>query len=164
VKEVRAMKIADQQRRELEDVARCGQPAYIRRKALVVLNLGEGRSIAEVAGIFRISRPSVHEWRRRYLEEGIDGLRVRAGRGRKPRANLKELERYIRESPRNFGVPRTRWTLATLAEVVPSVKGFTAYGVQKALARAGIGYKRGQPRLHSPDPSYEVKKGLWKKR
>lgn len=158
------MKIADQQRRELEDVARCGQPAYIRRKALVVLNLGEGRSIAEVAGIFRISRPSVYEWRRRYLEEGIDGLRVRAGRGRKPRANLKELERYIRESPRNFGVPRTRWTLATLAEVVPSVKGFTAYGVQKALARAGIGYKRGQPRLHSPDPSYEVKKGLWKKR
>jgi len=158
------MKMNEQQRRELEHVARCGQPAYIRRKALVLLNLGEGRSITEVAGIFRVSRPSVYQWRRRYREEGIDGLRVRPGRGRKPTANLEELERYVRQSPRTFGVARTRWTLATLAEVVPSVKGFSTYGVQKALARAGIGYKRGQPRLHSPDPDYEVKKGLWRKR
>ena len=157
------MKINEQQRKELEDVARCGQPAYIRRKALVVLNLGEGRSITEVARIFRVSRQSVYEWRRRYREEGIDGLRVRPGRGRKPTADLEELERYVRQSPREFGVARTRWTLATLAEVVPSVKGFSTYGVQKALARAGIGYKRGQPRLHSPDPDYEVKKGLWRK-
>jgi transposase len=158
------MEITEQQRKELDHVARCGQPAYIRRKALVVLNLSEGRSISEVATIFRVSRPSVYEWRRRYLDEGVDGLRVRPGRGRKAKADLEELERYIRQSPRSFGIARTRWTLATLAEVVPSVKGFSAYGVQKALARAGIGYKRGQPRLHSPDPDYEGKKGLWRKR
>lgn len=158
------MKITEQQRKELEHVVRCGQPAYMRRKALVALNLAEGRSITEVARIFRVSRQSVYEWRRRYLEEGVDGLRVRSGRGRKARADLEELERYVRQSPRNFGVPRTRWTLAALAEVVPSVKGFSAYGVQRALARAGISYKRGQPRVHSPDPDYEVKKGLWMKR
>jgi transposase len=106
----------------------------------------------------------VYVWQRRYLREGLDGLRVHAGRGRKGRANLQELVEHVRQSPRRYGVPFTRWTLAKLAQVVPSLKGFTPFGVQKALVRAGFHYKRGQPGLHSPDPLYEVKKGLWTRR
>lgn len=157
------MRITDQQYRELEWVARCGRPAYVRRKALVLLNLCDGRTVTELASIFRVSRQSVYEWRRAYLKHGPDGLRVAPGRGRKPKADLEELERYLRQSPRTFGVARSRWTLAALAQVVPSVKGFSAYGVEKALRRAGFHYKRGQPSLHSPDPDYDVKKGLWSK-
>lgn len=153
-----------QQGRELERVARCGQPAYMRTKALVLLNLAEGRPVGQVARIFRVSRQSIYAWRGRYGEEGIQGLRVRPGRGRKAEADEKEMERYVRQSPRRFGVQRTRWTLKTLAEVVPSLKGFSPYGVQKALARAGYRYKRGQPHVHSPDPQYEEKKGLWTRR
>jgi len=77
------------------------------------------------------------------------------------KADAREIERYVRQSPRNFGIGRTHWTLTTLVQVVPSLRGFSPYGAQKALARAGFGYKRGQPHVHSPDPQYEVKKGLW---
>jgi len=155
------MEITAEQRQELAWAARHAQPGYVRTKALVLLNRADGRSVREVAVIFRVSRQAVYTWQTRYLDEGLAGLRVRPGRGRKGRVDLEELGRYVRQSPRRFGVERTRWTLATLAQVVPSLKGFSPYGVQKALARAGFRYKRGQPSVHSPDPDYEQKKGLW---
>jgi hypothetical protein len=80
-----------------------------------------------------------------YSRLGLDGLKVQKGRGRKPTADLEEIVRYVRQSPRTFGCDRTRWTLVLLANVVPSLKGFSPYGVQKALRRVGITYKRGQP-------------------
>ena len=158
------MEISGDQRRELQQCGRTGQPAYVRTKALALVNVADGLSVQEVARIFRVSRWSVYVWQRRYLREGLEGLRVHGGRGRKAKANLQELAEHVRQSPRRYGVPLTRWTLARLAQVVPSLKGFTPFGVQKALVRAGFHYKRGQPRLHSPDPMYEVKKGLWTRR
>ena len=158
------MEISSDQRQELQKCARTGQPGYVRAKALVLVNVADGRSVQEVSRIFRVSRWSVYVWQRRYMGEGLDGLRVQAGRGRKARANLEQVVEHVRQSPRRYGVPLTRWTLAALAQVVPSLKGFTPFGVQKALRRAGFHYKRGQPRLHSPDPLYEVKKGLWTRR
>lgn len=155
------MKITADQRRELERLARVAQPAYVRTKCLVLINLANGLRIREVSRIFRVSRQSVYSWQQRYLDDGAAGLLVRSGRGRKAKADLEELARFVRQSPRLHGVNRTRWTLGTLAATVPSLNGFSAFGVQKALKRAGYHYKRGQPRLHSPDPHYEVKKGLW---
>jgi transposase len=158
------MDVTTDKRRELERAARGAQPAHMRTKALVLLNLFDGRGVTEIAAIFHVSRDSVYKWKKRYFEGGIEGLRVRPGRGRKAIADPVEMERYLRQSPRNFGINRTRWTLSTLASVVPSLKGFSPFGVQRALARAGFSYKRGQPRLHSPDPLYEEKKGLWTRR
>ena len=148
----------EQQTIELEHEAKHATKAYLRTKALALLNLKEGYKPAEIGRILRVSRQAIHQWKRRYLGQGLAGLLVQEGRGRKPRADLQQLETYARQSPRAFGVNRTRWTLSLLAEKVPSLQGFTAYGVQKALERAGFSYKRGQPWLHSPDPDYLEKK------
>jgi len=157
------MNLTDSQRKELRVFARRGEPGYLRRKALLLLNLGQGQTVTQVARVFQVTRRTVYSWRKRFLGQGLAGLRVRPGRGRKPKAQLAQIVRYVRQSPRQFGVPRTRWSLQALAQVVPSLKGFSPFGVQKVLARAGYRYKRGQPSLHSPDPDYEVKKGLWTK-
>jgi transposase len=125
--------------------------------------LASGRSVVEVADIFYVSRTSLYAWQQRYRQQGLEGLRVQAGRGRRGKADLAELERYLRRSPRDFGLSQTRWSLKALAQVVPSLRGFSAFGVQKALWRAGYRYKRGQPWLHSPDPQYEEKRGRWSK-
>lgn len=158
------MDISQSQRKELEWIARHGQPAYLRLKALAILNLADGMAVMETARIFHVSRTSLYDWRRRYARGGLEALCVQPGRGRKPRADPAQLEHYLRQSPRVFGLRQTRWTLKALAAVVPSLKGFSPFGVQKALERAGYRYKRGQPWLHSPDPQYEEKKGLWTKR
>lgn len=158
------MELTPKQKRELEALARRGQPAYVRTKALVLCNRGEGRSVQELSRLFRVSRTAIYDWQRRYAERGVESLWVQPGRGPKARAKAEELARYVLQSPRRFGVERTRWTLQALAQTVPCLEGFSAFGVQKALARAGFGYKRGQPHLHSPDPQYEEKKGSWRRR
>src|SRR3990172_9360292 len=110
------MQITCDQRRELQEAVRSGHPMYIRTKALVLLNLAEGRSVQDVSRVLRVSRPSVYLWQLRYLQEGLWGLRVHPGRGRKPKADLEEVRQYVRQSPRRYGLSRTRWTLASLAQ------------------------------------------------
>ena len=158
------MNITPEQWDELKQMSRKGKTPYMRIKALALLNIADGRKVTEIAQVLRISRQAIHAWMTRYEKEGIAGLYVRPGRGTKAKADYKELEDYVRQSPRNFGIQRTRWTLAALAKAVPSLKGFSPYGVQKALRRIGIHYKRGRAWIHSPDPDYAQKKRPLKKR
>ncbi len=144
---------------ELESAVKKDRTPKVRIKALVLLNLADGRKVSEVADIFRISRQSVYAWVAEYAGGGVDGFRVSGGRGRKARADEEEIRHYIQQSPGNFGLGHTRWTLAALAATVPSLKGFSAAGVLQAVRRAGFRHKRGQPSLHSPDPEYDRKKG-----
>ena len=108
--------------------------------------------------LFLASRQSLYAWQGRFLAEGVPGLEIRRGRGRKPRADMAEIERHVLQTPENFGLRQTRWTLRALAETVPSLRGFTPSGVARVLKRTGFSYKRGQPVQHSPDPDYEKKK------
>lgn len=157
------MALSTEQTGELRSLARHGEPGYLRIKALALLNVDRGLSVSAVARQLWVSRQSVYQWQQRYGAAGVAGLCVAPGRGRKGTADLREIEQYLRRSPRQFGLTQTRWSLAALAQVVPSLKGFSAFGVQKALRRAGYRYKRGQPHLHSPDPAYAEKKGRWSK-
>ena len=108
------MQLTQGERGALESAARYGHPGYVRTKALALLNVADGRTVCEVAAIFRVSRQTVYAWCRRWRAEGLGGLRVHAGRGRSARADLAELDHYLRQSPRRFELRQTRWTLAAL--------------------------------------------------
>jgi transposase len=155
------MEWTDEQIGELEKLARTAPRPSVRVKALAVLNVARGRSRQEVAAIVCAHRESVGAWVRRYRTEGVAGFQVAPGRGKPRQVDERELEEYLRQSPRHFGVPQTRWTLSALAQTVPSLKGWTPSGVYRALVRLGFRYKRGQPHLHSPDPAYGGKRGAW---
>lgn len=155
------MEINEEQRKELLHAAKHAPQGYVRMKALVMWNVASGRSQSEVARLMVVSRVSINQWIKCYLTQGIQGLLVKRGRGRKEKANPEEIESYLRQSPRKFGLRQTRWTLRALAEKVPSLSSFTESGVYRVLVRMGYRYKRGQPHVHSPDPLYSEKKGLW---
>jgi len=142
----------------LEETSRTHEKCHVRKKALVVLNVARGHNYREIQRILDVSAQSIVDWVRNFKKHGVSGFNRGPGQGRKKTCNEEELHEYILQTPRNFGHNRNRWTLKLLAETVPSLKGFTAAGVSKALKRAGLSYKRGQPRLHSPDPGYKVKK------
>jgi transposase len=146
--------------RKLEGAMKSAPKPHIRRKATALWNLARGRSQREVAAFLGASRASIIEWKQRFEAEGIAGLELRPGRGRPQRANPAEIEAVLRQSPRNFGISQTRWTLDSLTQVVPSLRGFTPSGVWRVLRRSGLSYKRGQPLIHSPDPAYGKKRGL----
>lgn len=60
---------------------------YLRERASAVLQVAEGMSGRWVAqmGLLRPRKSdTVYEWLNRYETEGIDGLYIRDGRGRKP--------------------------------------------------------------------------------
>lgn len=79
--------LSEAQRHELE-VARNTHPlAYVRERAAGILKVASGCSLRQVAyvGLLRRHAPeTVKEWCERYLAEGLAGLLVREGRGRKP--------------------------------------------------------------------------------
>lgn len=155
------LKLNPQQQQELEELTRHGVVPHERIKALAVYNAVRGLSYEEVARLLCVERRSVGRWVRNYLAQGVTAFSIKPGRGRRSRINGEEVEYYVRQSPTQFGVSQTRWTLALLGRTVPSLRGMTWEGIRKALGRLGYSYKRGQPSVHSPDPRYGEKRGLW---
>jgi len=72
----------DQKRAELEDGYRYGKSHTFRQHCQIVLLKAEGRKSKEIAAIFDCCEKSVNDWLHRYRAEGINGLRIKAARGR----------------------------------------------------------------------------------
>jgi len=154
---------SDRQRAELDQWSRTHPQAGMRLKALAIRAVGLGYSRQQVGMILHVSPYTVGQWCRTYQQGGWAALQIHPGRGRRSRINAREVEQYVRQSPRNFGVGRTRWTLELLAQIVPCLAGLHPSAVWHVLRRTGISYKRAEPWLHSPDPDYVKKKSTSKR-
>ena len=55
------------------------------RRARMILLLADGVSITAIAATVGISRRFVYKWVQRFLEQGVEGLADKPGRGRVPR-------------------------------------------------------------------------------
>jgi transposase len=156
------------QQAELDQLSRTHPQAGMRLKALAIRAVGRGHTRQQVGAILHVSPYTVGQWCRAYAQGGWLALEIHPGRGRRSRADAREVEEYVRQSPRNFGVARTRWTLQLLAEKVPCLAGLHPSAVWHVLRRLGISYKRAEPWLHSPDPDYVKKnagsKPSWRRR
>lgn len=76
------------QRQELERTRNQHKKPYVRERAAAILKVADGQSVRQVAlyGLLKPHEPEVVSgWIARYLQEGLPGLRVRQGAGRKPR-------------------------------------------------------------------------------
>jgi hypothetical protein len=81
------VELSEEQREELERVCRRNGKAYLRERASAVLKVAQGQSMNWVAekGLLQRHEPeTIKGWISRYLEQGLKGWQVRAGRGRKP--------------------------------------------------------------------------------
>ena len=79
--------LSEEQRAELIDHRDHDRLPYMRERCAALLKIADGWVAAEVArtGLHRRYDPdAIYAWRRRYLAEGIAGLKMQAGRGRKP--------------------------------------------------------------------------------
>lgn len=79
--------LSAEQRAELIKQRNTNALPYMRERCAAMLKIAAGMTPAEVArtGLLRHYDPdAIYEWRRRYMDEGLQGLRIRAGRGRKP--------------------------------------------------------------------------------
>ena len=75
------------QRAELEDLRDHSPLPYLRERAAALLKIADGMPPLEVArhGLFRPrDSDTIYRWLGRYRKQGLAGLRIRQGRGRKP--------------------------------------------------------------------------------
>lgn len=85
----RRVMLSDLQRQELQRIRETAPKAYLRERAAAILLVADGKPAAAVArsGLPRYRKAdTVYDWLNRYASEGIGGLRIRDGRGRKQRA------------------------------------------------------------------------------
>jgi transposase len=72
------------QRTALEQGYRAGSSHAFRVRCQIILLKSERRTSAEVAAILGCCEMAANNWLKRYAAEGIEGLRTKPGRGRKP--------------------------------------------------------------------------------
>jgi hypothetical protein len=83
----RAFDLTASERTELTRLRDTAPQAYLRERAAALLKVADGMPAARLArtGLLRPRKPdTVYSWLDRFIEAGIDGLRMQAGRGRKP--------------------------------------------------------------------------------
>jgi transposase len=107
--------LTDKQRRTLLPWSRGrATPARLVRRAQIVLLAAEGKDNLEIAAMLGVERTIVGRWRRRFAEQGLEGIERDAPRGgRKPDTRLatKIVEHTTRHLPRNA----THWSTNSLA-------------------------------------------------
>lgn len=160
------IKLSDEQRNELKRWVKNPPKPYLRDRARAILRVADGESGSYVAKTLRtpVDRHTVANWIERYLAEGIEGLKIKPGRGRKavfsPLSSEEaaaQVEWTLHQSPRQYGCPRTRWRLQDMKRALAWLEGVSEPGIYKVLKRLGFSYKQALRFVHSPDPAYQEK-------
>lgn len=148
----------------LDELYRSTKDVRLRQRAQVVLLAAEnGMVAAEIGGIVRLSEESVRRWLKRYMAEGIEGLKDDPRPGRPGDVTAKYVIRLleaVRRRPRSLDLPFSLWTCQRLADYMAEETGIRVSDetVRRHLATHGIVLSRPQHKISSPDPEYEVKK------
>ncbi|MBA3794802.1 MAG: helix-turn-helix domain-containing protein [Rubrobacter sp.] len=164
MKPIRVPALDPEQLAALENLYRATRDARLRTRAQMVLLATERRlTAAKIAEIVRASEETVRRWLKRYLAEGVEGLRdvPRPGAPRKVTADYKErLLHAVRRRPRSLGLPFSLWTLRRLADHMAEQTGIRVEyeTVRLHLKAQGIVLSRPQHTITSPDPEYALKK------
>jgi hypothetical protein len=83
----RYLKLTEAEQKELEIIRDNHSKPYMREKASALLKIAAGQSPHQVArsSLLKPRDPdAIYSWLDRYETEGVKGLEVRNGRGRKP--------------------------------------------------------------------------------
>ncbi len=118
----------DKQRAALEQGYRNGKTHAFRQHCQIVLLKAQGRKSQEIASLLGRNQKSVNDWLHRYQSEGIQGLHIKPGRGRKTILSQTADAQRVRQAVKQH---RQRISLAK-AELEGSLgKGFS----QRTLVR-----------------------------
>jgi transposase len=81
---IKTVELTGAQRAALEKGYRTGSSHAFRMRCQMILLKSERRTAVEIADLLGCCEVVVNNWLKRYEAEGIEGLRTKPGRGRKP--------------------------------------------------------------------------------
>lgn len=121
-------------------------------RARIILLRADGVKQQDVARQLDISHVSVSKWTRRYVEQGIEGLKDAPGRGRKsslPAAAVEQVLSRATQPPEG----RTRWSIRSMAKEV----GISRHSVHQIWRKNEIKPHLTKTFKVSNDPHFEEK-------
>lgn len=156
----------DAGRAELESASRrATAPFRLVLRARIVLPAGEGLPNSVIAARLGICHDTARKWRRRYCEQGLDGLAdaTRPGRPRTFAARVvAEVKALACELPAASGKPLARWTCPELAREVAAsgtVESVSASTVRRWLASDALKPWQHRSWIFPRDPYFARKGG-----
>src|SRR3954466_3342419 len=154
-----------EERARLEAALRASDAFTVRRAQIVLLS-ADGHRPREIARGLRCAVQTVRNGIRAFNAGGVAALEAGSSRPKSAapvlgEAALGRLRAILHQPPRAFGHARGTWTLALLAEAARaeglSEAVLSVETVRRALLRLGVGWKRAERWLTSPDPAYAQK-------
>ena len=106
---IKYIELSEAERQVLEHEYRMGKTHSYRQRCKGVLLKSERRTSAEVAEQLSCNQVTVNVWLKRYQEDGIAGLKLLSGRGRKPilkEADLEKVRKVVSEHRQKLSVAR----------------------------------------------------------
>lgn len=88
----RYIQLSLEQKAALEKAYKTGHSHDYRNRCHCILLSSQNWSVKELSTFFKVSQLSVYKWFNRYQAEGIDGLQIRPGRGRKRKLDVDNLD------------------------------------------------------------------------
>jgi transposase len=105
-------------------------------KLYAIIQLSRGYSTRKLEDFYRVTHKQICNWADRFDAEGIDGLRMKPGRGRRPYITVEQKEQLktdLTKSPEIFGYNTANWSGALLKKHLEE-----AYGIVYKQAAAYV--------------------------
>jgi len=158
--------ISEAERQQLEAGLRSSD-AFVLRRSQVILASGRKEWASDIARNLGCDDQTVRNIIKAFNRSGLEALKKGSSRPHTIHATLdsnrvERLRDILHQSPREFGKPRSLWTLDLAAEVSYE-QGLTerqvsGEAIRQALARLGLRWKRAKRWIESADPEYQRKK------
>jgi transposase len=153
-----------EQLKALDELYQTTKDVRLRNRAQMMLLAAEkGLTAPAIGSIVREDEQTVRRWMKRYMAEGVDGLKDAPKSGNPGKVTPvyeEKLVSAVRQRPGSLDLPFSSWTLQRLADYLAEATGIRvdAETVRLHLAKREIVLSRSQPKISSPDPEYLVKK------
>jgi transposase len=154
--------LSENERSELRQLRR-KHADYRGERALMVLLNADGETAPGIARKLNRNAHTVRTVLKRYMEQGVDGLRRRRSPGRPAVVANKVkplLEKILRKTPQDYKLPQQCWTKELLIEVCEKEYKveISKRSMVRVLHAAGYSWKRPQKTTPAHAPSKEEKK------
>lgn len=127
---IKTVELTKAQCAALEQGYRAGSSHAFRMRCQIILLKSERRTAVEIADLLGCCEVVVNNWLKRYEVEGIDGLRTKPGRGRKP---VLDAEKDLRSVRAAVAANRQRISLAKAELEVELGKTFSTKTLERYI-------------------------------
>jgi transposase len=150
-----ALSLSEDESQELQRMSLSRSlPAGDVLRARLILMLADGHSYAEIQKRLNTTAPTISKWRKRFLEQRIDGLLQERHPGQKPTVITPQLQaKVLAATRRKPSDGSTHWSCRKLAKAL----GIGKDVVHRIWRTAGLRPHRLERYMASKDPDFERK-------